>query len=85
MTGAAIRLFYGGIICRGHNPLTCFRAKRAIYATYRLFGTIGYLKELSLSLLARLVFFGAFRVVPNSPKCAKKMSVNHWRSWRCED
>ena len=76
--------FYAGTVSRGliprPRPLLCCRAKHAMYATHREFGTFGNIKELSLSLLARLVVIGKFRRVPNSPKCANKCVWTPWRT-----
>jgi hypothetical protein len=79
------RFFIAALGCQrlkpSPRPLPCSRANCARYVRYIVLGTIGYLKKLYISLLARLVFFGAFRRAPSSPKCAKKMSVNLWHSW----
>jgi hypothetical protein len=52
MTGAAIRLFYGGIICRGHmaasNAVDVPRAKVAGTWSHRLIVHLRILKDLYL-------------------------------------
>jgi hypothetical protein len=73
MTGA---LFYGGIVRQRYmarpRPLPCFSAKNAMYATHREFGTLGNIKDLSLSLLALFGVVGTLRRMPRVPKDAKK-------------
>lgn len=82
--GAALHLFYAGTAIRGYNPrpmpLLCPRAKNAMYATHRLFGTLGNIKDLSLFLLALFGESGALRRMPTFPKDAKKCVWTPWQS-----
>jgi len=84
MTGAAMHLFYAGIASLEHKtspkPLPCTRAKNAMYATHREFGTLGNIKDLSLFLLALFGEFGALRRMPTFPKDAKKCVWTPWHS-----
>jgi hypothetical protein len=54
------------------RPLPCSRANCARYVRYIVLGTIGYLKELSLSLLARFVCPWRVSTCAKCAKCAKK-------------
>lgn len=81
MTGAA---FYAGRASEGHNPrprpLPSHRAKNAMYATHREFGTLRNIKDLSTTLLALFGELGAFRRMPTFPKDAKNCVWTPWQS-----
>jgi hypothetical protein len=77
-------LFYPGIVCRGHNPLTWKCAKNAMNASHRLLGTLRILKDLYLFSWHSSVSFGSLRRMPRIPKDAKFCVRIFWHSWHCE-
>jgi hypothetical protein len=78
------RFFNAALGCKrlkpSPRPLTCHRAKNAMYATHRLIGALRILKSLCLLSWRSSCVVGTLRRMPSFPKDAKNCVCIFWHS-----